>query len=54
MTPQTPLPNLRVNALKLGLRLMAAAANPWSGLNSRAADKATLALASTAPVPGSN
>jgi hypothetical protein len=32
-------PNLRVNAFKLGFRLMAAAASPWSGLNSRAADK---------------
>jgi hypothetical protein len=32
-------PNLRVNALRLGFPLMAAAANPWSGLNSQAAGK---------------
>jgi hypothetical protein len=30
-------PNLRYNALRLGVRLLAAAANPWSGLTRQAA-----------------
>jgi hypothetical protein len=32
-------PNLRLNALTVGFRLLFAAANPWSGLTRRAADK---------------
>jgi hypothetical protein len=32
-----PPPNLRLNALRLGLRLMLAATNPFSGLNQSAA-----------------
>ncbi len=33
-------PNLRLNALRLGVRLIAAAANPWSGLTRQAAHRA--------------
>src|ERR1700680_3072247 len=33
------LPNLRLNALRLGLRLMSAAANPFARLGGRYADK---------------
>lgn len=37
---QTDIPNSRLNALRLGVRLLAAAANPWSGLTREFAAKA--------------
>lgn len=37
-TNQTP--NLRLNAIRLGVRLLCSAANPWSGLDRLASRKA--------------
>src|ERR1700734_859820 len=41
MRPTFHAPNLRWNAFTLGLRLILAAANPWSGLSRQAADRAS-------------
>src|SRR5580704_8611497 len=40
LSASMPLPNLRWNAFTLGVRLLFAAANPWSGLDSQVARKA--------------
>jgi hypothetical protein len=37
MSNAAPVPNLRWNAFRLGVRLIRAAANPWSGLDHQAA-----------------
>lgn len=38
--PSTDAPNLRLNAARLGVRLLIAAANPFSGLTRQASRKA--------------